>query len=298
MTKVRLTYAVRDALRNLRRNPSITIAAVLTAAVSLALVGSAFLLRQGVASATERWQGGVEFIVFADPAASGRQLIDLRDDLRDDPRVRQVVYVDQDEAYEEFSEMFADQPAVLEVVTPDQLPASFKVVPVEADSQIVGAIAADFEQRPGVYDVVVALDVVRTVEGLSDGLSTGVLVIASVLGAAAVALILNAIRMAVDARRREVEVMGLIGAPRWYIRLPFVLEGVVTGAAGGGVAIGAMTVAGRFLDRLGAGSSAQILAGFDVPTSAKLTISLMVLAAGIVVGAAGSLIAVSRHLRR
>lgn len=299
MTRVRVVYILRDTARNMRRNFAVTLAAVVTAAVSLSLVGCSLLLRTGVENATARWQGGVEFIVFMDPYAGSVEIDQVRDKLQADPRVADVVFVDQAAAYDEFTELFKDEPGVLDAVTVDEVPASFKVVPVDASSQAVGSLVTSYEARPGVYDVVAALDVVKTLERLSAALTTGALVVAGLLLFAAVALILNAVRVTVSARRDEIAVMHLIGSPPWYVRMPFVLEGLICGTSGAVAAVGAVTVAGSLLTRLSdaGGVGSGLLAGFTVSGSDRFTVSAIVAVIGVAAGAVGAAIAVGRHLK-
>ena len=94
---IKVDYVAREVGSNLRRNITLTLASIITVFVSLALVGVAFLTRQGVQNATQRWQGGVEFIIFMQPTASEDQLGAVQEALDESPQVDSVEFIDQQE---------------------------------------------------------------------------------------------------------------------------------------------------------------------------------------------------------
>lgn len=293
-----LRWGIRDAFSNLRRNLTLTLAAVLTAAVSLSLVGGAVLLRTGVDNATQRWADGVEFIVYMDPTATQGEIAAMANTLGSHQGVTSVRYLDAAEAYEEFSTIFSDQPELTEAVTPEVLPTSFRVVPIEPSSDAVDALAATFENNRGVYEVVTAAETVRRIQSVSEQIGNAVLAVAIILVAAAALLIGNTIRMAMFARRDEIEVMRLVGAGSWWVRGPFLLEGFVTGAAGGTIAAGATWMIARWgLALVGGQGGFALLAGFEVTdTQTWLTVAA-VASAGAALGVAGTVVALRRHLK-
>src|SRR5919108_6118485 len=229
-----IDYVLRETLSNLRRNLLMTSAAVMTIAVSLSLVGGALLLKQGVANATIQWRGGVELSIFMKPAAPPTQSEAVESELAKMPEVKKVTYVDQEGAYKEFSQMFANSPDMVESVTPKDLPPSYRVVPKRAE--FAETIGERFKTREGVHAVSYAKDTVDTLLKVTRILQILVVGVAFVLLLSASLLILNTIRMAIFARRREVAVMKLVGATNWFIRVPFMLEGLVQGIVGGAVA--------------------------------------------------------------
>jgi cell division transport system permease protein len=293
----KVDYIARETGKNLFRNISLTLASMVTVAVSLSLVGSALLLRQGVQNATARWEGGIEFIVFVNPEAEAAQEQAVRDALEASPSVEAWHYVTQEEAYEEFVELFARTPEMIDAVSPEILPPSFRVVPVDPDADAIRALGSQFENRPGVYRVVFAFEAVQTLQQLSRLMSLGILVVAGFLLFASGLLILNTIRMAMFARRREIEVMKLVGATNWFIRIPFMLEGLIQGVVGAAIAVGSVVVLNNFFEtRLQNAETFQVLQGFVVSTNELIGTSVFILLIGMAVGAVGSGIAVSRFL--
>jgi cell division transport system permease protein len=285
-------YVLRETAANLRRNLLMTCAAVLTVAVSLSLVGGALLLKQGVSKASLQWRGGVELSVFMLPEASPSQSEAIERELAQMPEVKRFTYVDQQEAFDEFKRMFANSPDLVESVEAKDLPPSYRIVPKEAE--FVDAVGDRFENQPGVKEVVFARDVVETLLKVTRALQIGIVAVAGVLLLSAVLLILNTIQLAIFARRREVAVMKLVGATNWFIRVPFMLEGLVEGLVGAGAAVAVVTVVRNLL----AGAVGDNTLGNQLlpPSGDVVGTGIFVLLAGMVLGAVGSAFAVRRFL--
>jgi cell division transport system permease protein len=290
-------YYVRETASNLGRNITITLASVMTVAVSLALVGASLMLRSGVENATRRWQGGIEFVIFMQRDPSPAQVQSLRDDLEQSPEVASVRFVDKKEAYEEFKVLFADSPELVDSIDPETLPPSFRVEPVNKEVDAVEALGKTFGAKSGVGQVVFASKTIRLIQQLSSRLTVGIFVIAAFLLGAAGLLILNTIRMAMFARRREIEVMKLVGATNWFIRVPFMLEGLVQGLIGAFLAIAALAAFKPFFQKwLPSSRDIPLVSGFQVSSGEMFFIFGTLGVVGILIGAIGAGIAVSRFL--
>jgi cell division transport system permease protein len=293
---LKVDYMVRETGTNLVRNLSLTIASILTVAVSLSLVGGSVLLRYAVDNATQQWQGGIEFIVFMQPEATEDQTRAVQRQLDDSTQVERYVYFDQEETFEEFKSLFQNTPQIVESVTPEILPPSFRVVPVDKSAETIESLRSVFVAQPGVREVVAAFDSIRTIRNLSNLIGVGLFVVAGFLLLAATLLILNSIRMAMFARRREIEVMKLVGASNWFIRIPFMLEGVIQGVVGSGFAIGVVFGVQRVFDNIAADQRFSLFSGLVVDNQQVMTTSVFVLITGVLIGALGSAFAVSRFL--
>ncbi|MBU6328665.1 MAG: ABC transporter permease [Acidobacteria bacterium] len=290
-------YYVRETASNLGRNITITLASIMTVAVSLALVGASLMLRSGVENATRRWQGGIEFVIFMQSNPSQEQVEAVRTDLEQSPEVAKVEYVDKKAAYEEFKALFADSPELVDSVDPETLPPSFRVEPVNKEVDAVEALGKTYSTMSGVNQVVFASKTIRLIQQLSSRLTVGIFVIAAFLLGAAGLLILNTIRMAMFARRREIEVMKLVGATNWFIRVPFMLEGLVQGLIGAFLAIAALAVFKPFFQKwLPSAKDIPLVSGFQVSSGEMLFIFGTLGVVGILIGAIGAGIAVSRFL--
>ena len=289
---ISVDYVLRETASNLRRNLLMTTAAILTVAVSLSLVGGALLLKQGVSKATLQWRGGVELNIFLNPDVAQTQRDGIQAELNALPEVKRVSYVDQEAAYDEFKTMFANSPDMVESVTPKDLPPSFRVVPRQPE--LVETIGDRFTKREGVKEVVYAKETVETLIKVTTFLQRLIFAVAAVLLLSASLLILNTIRMAIFARRREVAVMKLVGATNWFIRVPFMLEGMVQGVAGAAAAFIVLAISRGLIENAVEGN--QLIEQFVVSSSDVFGTGVFILFMGAVVGGVGSAIAVSRFL--
>jgi cell division transport system permease protein len=294
---IKLDYVARETATNLTRNITLTLASILTVVVSLTLFGSAWMLNQGVENANDRFKGGIEFIVYMQPTVTEEQKASIERDLQANPDVRDYDYVDQDATYREFQELFQDSPQLIETVTPDILPPSFRIAPQVQDPEVVQALGDTFNDKPGVYDVVFAFEVVKRIQETFNKIGARFLIASGLLLLAALLLILNTIRVAMFARRREIEVMKLVGATNWFIRVPFIVEGVVQALIGAVIAVASMTFVIRpFIDELSKDRVLPIFQGFEVTDSNLLVTNLLVVLGAVLIGAIGSAVAVSRFL--
>ena len=288
-------YVSKEAATNLWRNRLMTAAAILTVAVSLALVGSALLLKQGASKATELWQNGVQTIVWVKPNTGPPQTDALKTQLHQSPYVKSCVYRTQAFDYNEAKVLLpADEQAV---TSQDQYPASFRCQ--LNDPSQAPAVYQAFYGKPGVYDVKYPGQQIKTMQSVIRVLQWVFLTVAVVLLLSASVLILNTIRMAIFARRREVSVMKLVGATNWFIRLPFMAEGMIQGLLGAGVAVLVVLALywGTGLDQGSTAANANSiihqmsLSGWEV-----FGTCLLVSVVGVGVGVIGSAFAVRRFL--
>jgi cell division transport system permease protein len=294
---IKLDYVARETATNLFRNVTLTLASVLTVVVSLTLFGSALLLRQGVENANDRFKGGIEFIVYLQPQITEDQKASIQRDLAANPDVKSATFVNQDQTFEEFKRLFQNSPQLVETVTPEILPPSFRVAPKIQDPQVVKALGDQFQGKPGVYEVVFAFEVVQRIQETFNKIGVRFLAAAVLLLVAALMLILNTIRVAMFARRREIEVMKLVGATNWFIRIPFIVEGIIQTLLGAAVAVGFMTFLIRpFIDELSRDRVLPIFQGFVITDSNLIYTNVFVVGVAALIGAIGSAVAVSRFL--
>jgi len=292
----RLWYYVRETVVSLWRNLSLTLAAILTVAISLSLVGASLLIREGAERATAQFQEGVEFIVFMVPNASAAQDAAIRNVLDSSPAISRYAYVDKMAAYEEFQRLFTDKPELVESVSPDVMPPSYRIVPNNPEAGNVAEMARQFGEQPGVKEVATATEAIHQIEDFSNRVSQALLVAAVVLVAVSTLLILNTVFTAITARRQEIEVMKVVGATNWFIRIPFMLEGTIHGLIGAALAVPALFVVDdQVLAYFQESDAVPLFRGFAVPDGYIWDTSLWLLAVGGAVGMIGSAVAVTRY---
>lgn len=289
---LKVGYFVKEAATNLRRNKLMTVAAVLTAGVSLLLLGGVLTLGDFVKSIAGEIEDTVEVNVFLVDTITPDQQDDVRGTIEELEVVRQVTYVSKEEAYEEFKELYKDQPALWENIDADVLPASFRIELTDPDR--VDVIRSKLARNPAIEEIQDQQETVARLVSFTSLLRTFSVVMVAVLLGAAVLLISNATQLAIYARRREIEIMKLVGATNWFVRLPFMLEGVAAGVAGAGVAL-LLVVAGKAV--------VKTRIPIWIPTSAlgigpgeMMGQIFWLVLLGIVVGALGSAVAVRRFL--
>lgn len=293
----RFWYFIRETVVSLWRNLSLTLAAILTVGISLSLVGTSVLVREGADRATAQFQEGVEFIVFMNADHTPDQDAAIRQVLDTSPAISEYAYIDKLAAYEEFQVLFADKPELIESVTPDVMPPSYRIVPSDPDAANVAELARQFSTQPGVREVATATDAIRQIEDFSTRVSQVLLVAAVVLVIVSAMLILNTVFTAIGARREEIEVMKLVGATNWFVRIPFMLEGMIHGLIGATLAIPSLfIVENQVLSFFQESDVVPLFRGFAVPDGFVWDTSLWLLLLGGTVGMIGSAVAVTRYL--
>jgi len=301
---MRASFIVRETGIGLRRNLTMTVAVVVTVAISLALLGSGLLIRKQVETMKDFWYDKVEVSVFLCGASSAgapcngtpvsaEQRAQLAADLRAMPQVQDVFYESQADAYQRFRQQFADSPDLVQNVTPDALPESFRVK--LRDATQFDVVAGAFRSRPGVEQVqdqkallVDFFNVLSKLQLLALGIA-----LAQVL--AAVLLISNTIRVSAFSRRRETGIMRLVGASNLYIQLPFLLEGVLAGLVGAGFAAGALVALKALLIDGQLRPTFRFTAFVGWPD--VLSVLPWLFVTGVVLAGLSSFVTLRRHLR-
>lgn len=295
----RISYALRETLASFRRNVTLTAAAIVTSAVSLLLVGATFLIQHAFDNLLTRWKGDVELIVYVRSDASTEQIQFIDDALRSQPSIIDVDrlrYLNQAESYAEAEKLFAGDPGTLRLLTPENIPSQFKVVPTAEDSSLVRELGEQFRQLAGVKEVAYAQDVFDVVSRVSQFIRVATTAMSIILLIVAVGLIWNTIRTAMFARRREIEVMKLVGATNWFIRIPFMLEGLLQGLIGGVLACGGLWGLNSAWSGAVDDFNDTELAALVVSDGYVSSVMLILLLIGALAGAVGSGIAASRFL--
>jgi cell division transport system permease protein len=297
---VRLGFFLREALRSLRRNAVPSFAAMAAVLVTMLVLGVFIPIVQATTGAANEVRGRVMLDVYMKTSAKPADVARVRTLVETQvAHVERVQFVSRQQAYREQARRFRD---AYELLGSNPLPDTFRITPDEPENidRIRDALApatpsggrttvdpAIDDVRDRKDDTTKILLATRVVK-LTTALLAGLLVLASVL------LIANTIRLSLFARRREVEVMKLVGATDWFIRWPFVIEGVILGALGGLLAVlllGVVKVA--LVDPLA--SDFALIAAPDT-INFGLLIALL-LAASVAVSAAGSGLSLRRFLR-
>jgi len=259
------------------------------------------LIQRGFDNQLKQWSGGVELIVYVDNDATPAQIDLVRTELENTPEIIDVAklrYLTPQDSLVEAQRLFAGDPDTLQLLNVDNIPSQFKVVPVEATSvELLKNLADGYRGLPKVKEVVFPGELIDVLASLQGFVGNILLLITAILLVSAVLLIWNTIRTAMFARRREIEVTKLVGATNWFIRLPFMLEGLLQGLAGGVFASAAMLVMNEYWTQgVRNFPSAAGLGAFVVTDGYPWWVVLWIILLGMLVGAIGSGTAASRFL--
>ena len=293
---MRWIYVLSEALMGLRRNLMMTVAVILSVTVSLTLLGASLLLSEQVELATDDWVGQVEVSIFlcdgrTCPEITPEQQEQLQTDLEEHQVVDEVFYESKEEAYDRFVELFSDQPNLIESVDADVLPASFRVR--LENPQLFAVIADEFQAYPGVEEIVDQRQVLDQFLRFTNVIRNAALIVAVIQLVAAGVLIANTIRVAAFARREQTSIMKLVGASNWYIRLPFVMEGVFAGLLGALVSWGLLYAS---VPRVAGQLRQEIELMPFIGAGEVLAIGPILLASGAGIAALASVLALRRFL--
>ncbi len=257
----RFDYYFRETAIGLRRNGIVAFAAMSTAFIALFLFGLALLIAREfdlvIFSVTRNVEVAVYLTDPVDPSNVGQ----LTQELNGLPAVASVTFESKEQACAHFKQLFANQPVFLENVSCDVIPASLRVKLADTAQyrQVPAALGCTPDRSTGkltctaqgVETVADYTELLNRLTAITRVLSIGVLSIAVIMLASAIALIANTLRMGMFSRRREIGIMRLVGATNWRIRVPFLIEGLVESLLGAGSAILALfLVKVVFIDRL------------------------------------------------
>jgi cell division transport system permease protein len=295
---MRWGFFIREALRGLRRSSAPALAALLTVLLTALVLGVFIPIVQATAGTANEVRSRVVVDVYVKESATAEETSGLRTALQRTEGVRSVEFISKGEALARAEQK---NPKAFregaELLGANPLPASFRVTPEDPDEirQLAALLAPGAQPELGAIDEVrnreEETDKILSATGLVKALTAGLAVL---LVFASIALIANTIRLSIFARRREVEVMKLVGATNWFIRWPFVIEGVIVGFFGGLLAVGLLTLAKEtFIDPLS--ERFQLLAAPETIDFPLLVAVLM--AACVIVSALGSGITLRRFLR-
>jgi cell division transport system permease protein len=287
---MRAEYVVGEAAANLRRNMLLVVGAILAVFVSLFMTYMALIVNEMARKSTIRWQEGITIVAWLDDSDLATHSA-IQSEVQGWDEVKRAEYVDKLATWEEFQIFFADQPELIQETDASAMPASVRVELI--DNETHTTVVARLSRIPGVDDVDEATDAIEDTLEASRLLNTGGIVLGVALGLSAVVMISNTVRMAIYARREEIGIMKLVGASNWFVRTPFLLEGLVEGLVGGALAF----LAGWFGYRTFISNLDLGIIQTQVSDSFLISRGLMVLLFAAAAGTIGSLVGLRRYLQ-
>jgi cell division transport system permease protein len=300
----RLFFFIQEAFRALRRNAAPSTAAIVTTGVTVILLGVLIPIFQTASAKSDEVRGQLNFQVALYADATQAEIDSLGRELEGVSHVKTVEFVSKTQALEELKEDLGKEKAreLTSQLSENPLPASYRVTPDDAANltgirEAIVSTAPNGERRtisPIVEKIFDRQDESQKIEQVTGALKIVLTVITALLLLASLMLVGNTIRLSIYTRRREVEVMRLVGATRWFIRWPFMIEGVVVGFTGGLVAIlilwlGKITIVDPLSD-----SFSFVAAQDNISFPALIAV---LFASAVLVSAAGSGVTLRRFLK-
>lgn len=288
---MRAKIFIGEALRSLSGNISTTVAATLTVLIGIFLLGLFIALGSWVLSWSDSVEQQLEVRVFFELDATPKQINRVGDQLAALPEASELTFVSREEALERMEREF---PELVANLSSNPLPDAYEVKPGDADDVETIAVALE-PLPPGVESVSFPRETTERVREVASVIEFVFLSVSVVLLIASTILIANTIRLSIFARRREIEVMKLVGASNWFVRGPFMLEGLICGLFGSIAAIILLFLGKEFAlpklipDSLGSDGGVHAWS-FEL-------VALILLGCGLLLGAAGAGITLRRFLR-
>ena len=293
---MRMNFVFTEVAAGLRRNLTMTIAMVMTTAISLAFFGAGLLVAQQIGDMKELYYDKLEVSIYLQDKVSPAQREAVTAQLDASPEVESYEYLDKAAAFARFKELFKGNPQLVNQATEDDLPATYLVRMKDPERYTV--LAQQFPAgKNGVDQVQGQSEVLDRIFSLFNGVRNAAIALALLQALAALLLISNTIQVAAFNRRVETGIMRLVGASRWYTQLPFVLEAALAGLAGAILALGGL-VAAKFLfvdKTLAEPIRSGIVPPIDVGTI--LMISPYVAGAGVLLASVAAYVTLRLYVR-
>jgi cell division transport system permease protein len=297
---VRPRFFLAEAIRSIRANVAVSIAATVTVLIAVFILGAFIPSFLYVQSTVDSQKDRVDIRAYISDSAKVAQVNDLQNDLKAlqaQGLVQEFTYINKDQALEELRGRLKD-PSVTDFLSSNPIPANFRIKPGAAEQ--ADEVIAAIDSHPAVDEELGVsygkettdklLTVARFIQWAGLALIT-ILLVASIL------LIGNTIRLSIFARRREVEVMKLVGATNWFIRWPFVIEGIICGLVGAVLSVALLwAVKVGVVDQWIDGTDSALQRD-EATTIGFPLLGLVLIVAGALVGAIGSGITLRRFLK-
>jgi cell division transport system permease protein len=299
---MRTQFVLSELAIGLRRNVTMTLAAIVTITISLTLLGGALVIRNATDQVEHTLLTNIDVSVFLDyscgtPEATASTCLtpeeqaSIQRTLQQLPQVKSVTYVSTADAYQRFKAEFAGEPDLIHNTPKGALPASFEVE--LKDPHQFDVISSAVSRAPGVQYVTNANQALKTLFSFLHRLTIGVLFIALLALVATCLLIYNTMLVAAFSRRRETGIMRLVGASDFYIQAPFVLEGTVVGVIGSALALVLLGAGRWFVNKSTHNTVLQPLGEWGTYVHAVPAVVIV----GVLLSAVASFLTLQRHMR-
>lgn len=290
-----LRYLTKEGFRNIRVHKLMTVASITVMLSCLLLIGGAYLIYANIQSVIERVGEQNVIMVFVDDEASDEAEAALGEDIRVNPNVKECVFVSRDESYSNILYSMGDSAKVLSEIGSDFLPNAYKVT--IKDMEQFDSTVTQIKEYNNVLSVRENGELAARIADIQNAVGLVSIVIVIILLVVSLFIIANTVRITMFSRSLEISIMKAVGATNWFIRWPFLVEGIIIGVLSAlisfGLIFGLYAAAEKVL-----ASMFAILGNTMVPFEECIwTLLISFIATGVVTGALGSFISLGRYLK-
>lgn len=267
---------------------------IVTVMGCLLLFGFFMFLGLNINHLTHQVENQCEVQAFMPMTATAEQEKATFERLKALDSIKEITFETREQAYENYKEMLGDKSVALNDLDPaDFLPASCRIIPKDVTK--VYELCEEIRKVDGVDEVVTHMDTIDGIVSATSYIRRGCIICTVLLAVIAIFIITNTIKLDIHARQKEIHIMKYVGATDWFIRWPFIIEGILVGIIGSLISLGILSAVVSTI----VGSTAQYFQAFTLmPLSSILPILTSVLIVfGAIIGALGSAIAVRKHLK-
>lgn len=283
-----LTYSFKEALTNIVRNPFMSIVVVSTMTVVLGVLGGILLLSSDLHYISRQVESQLQIVVFLNDQTSLDSMAGKIE------RIEGVVSLHKTSKQEAKADMLGDIPGAAEILQ-DINPFPDTIEVTVAKPTDMEDVVNQIKELPGIEEIQYNQELAEYIQQIEQTVQVVGLIVTGILALATLAIVINTIQLAVHHRHKEIEIMRLVGAPDWLVRMPFLVEGVLFGAVSAVVA-SALLIGWRFFSLLQIKQWLHFLP-INPGYGPFVAIVLCIVPVGIVMGVLGSVLSVHRYLK-
>ena len=292
-----LANTLKTTGHNIKANKQVFVLSVTTVAVAFSVLGLFFLVHANLNALLSTWNKQVQLVIYLDDGISKTRMKALKKLFDDNERIDSVHYISRDSAWKNFKSTFAEKSGFVAGLDLNPLPASYSLKFKAGPDRLkhIRQLTDELREGEGIESMEYGEKWISKFENFMIFLRIFILAVGGILGVGLVLIISNTIKLSIFSRREEIELMLLVGATHRSIKVPLILEGVVQGLSGVGIALGLIKLVHLYIQLQFQGSLESIFRGADLQFITQSLLWPMLLA-GVVIGWVGSQISINQFL--
>ena len=292
-----LANTLKTTCHNIKANKQVFVLSVTTVAVAFSVLGLFFLVHANLNALLSTWNKQVQLVIYLDDGISKTRMKALKKLFNDNERIDSVHYISRDTAWKNFKSTFAEKSGFVAGLDINPLPASYSLKFKAGPDRLkhIRQLTDELREGEGIESMEYGEKWISKFENFMIFLRVFILAVGGILGVGLVLIISNTVKLSIFSRREEIELMLLVGATHRSIKVPLILEGVVQGLSGVGIALGLIKLVHLYIQLQFQGSLESIFRGADLQFITQSLLWPMLLA-GVVIGWVGSQISINQFL--